>query len=189
MVGVSNPMLRNRPRQGWRFLAGFAGGLAVAAAAVSVPLLLLTSVAARVDETVRGLTLVALLVGLGVADLLNRTPHVWRQVPQRFVRELPPGWLGFVWACDLGLLVTTQKTTSLLWIGLAGLVLAGSPLPVVLTVVLVSTVFGLGVAALTLASAGAALTGPAFSRWVPRLRKGSGTAALVLAVIEIARLA
>jgi hypothetical protein len=181
-------MLRDRPRQGRRFLAGFAAGLAVAAAVLSVPLLLLTSAAARVDETVRGLTLVALLVGLGVADLLNRTPHVWRQVPQRFARELPPGRLGLVWAIDLGLLVTTQKTTSLLWIGLAGLVLAGSPLPVVLAVVLVSTGFGLGVAALTLARSGSALTAPEFSRWVPWVRKASGTAALALAVVEIVRL-
>jgi hypothetical protein len=181
-------MLRDRPREGWRFLAGFGAGLAVAAALISVPLLLLTSVAALVPDTVRGLTLVALLVGLGVADLFNRTPHVWRQVPQRFARELSPGRLGFIWACDLGLLVTTQKTTSLLWIGLAGLVLAGTPLLVVLAVILVSTVFGIGVAALTLASFGSTLTVPGYSQWVPWLRKASGTAALCLAGFEIARL-
>ncbi|WP_162907619.1 hypothetical protein [Allorhizocola rhizosphaerae] len=193
MVGVSDPLWREDRRHGLRFLGGFAVGSAVAAAVLSMPLLLLTEVAAAINPTVRAVALVALLLGLGVADLLNRTPHVWRQVPQRFARTLPPGRLGLIWAIDLGLLVTTQKTTSLLWIGLGGLVLAGSPVPVLLAAMVVSMVFAAGVVLLTVARIGSTLTDPLSplrirAQWVPWLRRASGATAVALAGFEIARL-
>jgi hypothetical protein len=193
MVGVADPLWREDRRQGLRFLGGFAAGTAAATAVLSIPLLLLTAGAAAIDAKVRGIALILLLLGLGTADLVNRTPHVWRQVPQRFARTLAPGRLGFVWALDLGLLVTTQKTTSLLWIGLGALVLAGASFPVLLAVLLVSAVFAIGVALLTVSKAGPALTDPLSplrirAHWVPWTRRVSGACAVVLAAFEIARL-
>jgi hypothetical protein len=150
MVGVSSPMMRGQRPTGWRFIAGFGGGLAAATAMLTGPLLLLTAAASLLPELVRAAALVVLVVGFGLADLLNRTPHVWRQVPQRFARELnqQPGQLGLIWAFDLGLLVTTQKTTSLLWIGLAGAILVGSPTTVVLTLVAAAATYWLGISIL-----------------------------------------
>src|SRR5688572_4570703 len=117
MVGVSNPIMRRDRRAGWRFVVGFGVGLTAAAALLTGPLLLLSAAVRPVPQPVRLVGLLVLVALLAVADLLNRTPHVWRQVPQRFARDLDhqPGRLGLVWAIDLGLLVTTQKTTSLLW--------------------------------------------------------------------------
>ena len=60
---------------------------------------------------------------LGAADLTNRTPQWFRQVPQRLVRELRPGTLGAVWGFDLGLIVTTKKVTSLAWLAIGGAIL------------------------------------------------------------------
>jgi hypothetical protein len=88
MVGVSNPIMRRDHREGWRFIAGFGAGLAVATAVLTGPLLLLSAAAHLAPQPVRAGMLVVLVLMLGVADLLNRTPHVWRQVPQRFAREL-----------------------------------------------------------------------------------------------------
>ena len=127
MVGVSDPLWRDDRRQGRRFLVGFVTGSVAATVILSLPLLLLTGLAAAIDPIVRQMALIVLLLGLGAADLLNRTPHIWRQVPQRFAYTLAPGRLGFVWALDLGLLVTTQKTTSLLWIGLGARFLPAPP--------------------------------------------------------------
>src|SRR5690349_781565 len=110
MVGVSNPIMRRDRREGWRFIAGFGAGLAVATAMLTGPLLLLSAATHLAPQPMRAGVLAALVAGLALADLLNRTPHVWRQVPQRFARELndQPGRLGFIWAVDLGLLITTQ---------------------------------------------------------------------------------
>lgn len=193
MVGVSDPLWRDNRRHGLLFIGGFAAGSVAAMAVMSMPLLLLTELAGAIDPAIRAVALTSLLLGLGVADLLNRTPHIWRQVPQRFARTLQPGQLGFIWALDLGLLVTTQKTTSLLWIGLGGLILAGFPVPVVLAVMTISTVFTVGVILLTVSKAGPALTDPLSPlrirvHWVPWLRRISGVAALALAGLEIARM-
>jgi hypothetical protein len=130
--------------------------------------------------------LVVLVLMLGVADLLNRTPHVWRQVPQRFARELNdyPGRLGFVWAVDLGLIVTTQKTTSLLWIGLAGAIVLGTPATVVLTLAVAAVVYAMGTAVLVITGDGF-LTEPVglerFGGWAGATRRAAGLAGLGLA--------
>src|SRR5215470_4309524 len=110
MVGVSNPIMRRDRAGGRRFLAGFGLGLAVATGLVTAVLLPLHALAQLAPEPMRAGLLVALAVTLGLADILNRTPHVRRQVLQRLARELghQPGRLGFIWAVDLGLWVTTQ---------------------------------------------------------------------------------
>jgi hypothetical protein len=123
MAGVAGPMLHRTRSRGARFLAGLALGGAIGGLVLSVPVYLLGVLTGAFPAGVRaGLLVVACMV-FGIADLRGRTPHVWRQVPQAYVRSLPPGRLGLVWGFDLGLLVTTQKTTSLIWVAGAAVVL------------------------------------------------------------------
>ncbi|WP_344314420.1 hypothetical protein [Fodinicola feengrottensis] len=72
---------------------------------------------------VRQIAAGVVLVGFAVADLAAKTPHIWRQVPVQYLKTMPPGKLGVVWGFDLSLLFTTQKSTSLTWAALTGLVL------------------------------------------------------------------
>jgi len=127
-------MLKRSKRQGIRFLAGLAAG-GVAAALVLSLLVYVTGILALslLPLRARLLMVSAIAVSLGIADVMHRTPHIWRQVPQRLVRLLPPGTLGLVWGLDLGLLFSTQKTTSLIWVAIAAaLILAPSSAVIVL---------------------------------------------------------
>lgn len=72
---------------------------------------------------VRQIVVALFLVGFAVADVINKTPHIWRQVPVGYLHTMPPGRLGVVWGFDLSLLFTTQKATSLSWAALIGTVL------------------------------------------------------------------
>jgi hypothetical protein len=124
MAGVTGPMLRERPVDGVRFLLGLTAGGVAAALLVSILAYVVGTAAlwlAPAQE--RLLVLASVCAALGTADLLDRTPHVWRQVPQTLVRVLAPGRLGTVWGFDIGLLFTTQKITSLVWAAVAGAVL------------------------------------------------------------------
>lgn len=194
MVGVSNPIYRRDRRGGWRFLAGFAAGQALSVAALAGPLLLLTAAVGLLPEPVRVVLLLVVVLGFAVADLTNRTPHVWRQVPQRFARDLhhQPGRLGLIWAFDLGLLVTTQKTTSLLWIALAGVVLLGPPAAVVSVLAIAAALYTLGVAVLTVTGdqwfAGIADLVEALGRGLLPVRRASGAATLGLAAVLLVTL-
>jgi hypothetical protein len=124
MVGVANPMLRHRRSEAFRFLLGLTVGMVLASLALAfVAWVLGSSLATLVPSHVRLLLLAALCALFGAADLLNRTPHVRRQVPQALVRALPPGQVALAWGFDLGLLFTTQKVVSLLWAALAAVVL------------------------------------------------------------------
>ena len=124
MVGVSGPLLADSPSEGTRFLialtvAGVAGSAVLATVGVALSL----AVQAAAPFGLRLAMLVAWAVLLGVADLLDRTPQWFRQVPQRLVRELKPGMLGTFWGFDLGLIVTTKKVTSLGWLAIGGVIL------------------------------------------------------------------
>jgi hypothetical protein len=135
-------MLRHAPARAAQFLLALTGGALVAAVVVGLvvygvgmPLSLLAS------RSVRTIALVILICGLATADLLGRTPHVWRQVPQVLIRRLPNGLLGLVWGFDLGLLFTTQKVVSLLW-GALGAALLLDPMagfPMMLTAAALSS--------------------------------------------------
>src|SRR5690348_1476054 len=106
MAGVAGPMWQRSRAQGARFLAGLAVGGVASGLVLAVVVFLFGRLAERaLPLPVRVGVLVALAVGLGVADLAGRTPHVWRQVPQRLFHKLPPGLLGLTWGFDLGLLV------------------------------------------------------------------------------------
>ncbi|MEU4645721.1 hypothetical protein [Micromonospora sp. NPDC023814] len=148
---------------------------------LSVLLYLVGSVLEKlVVEEWRFVVVVAFTVLFGILDLFNRTPHIWRQVPQRLVRTLPAGTLGVVWGIDLGLLFTTQKTTSLVWLAAIGVVfLAPGSAPLVLvgmavTVTLLVTLW-------SLTRAAAEIEGRSDRVWVSRARRASGAMMLLLA--------
>jgi hypothetical protein len=124
MAGVAGPMLQRSRARAARFLTGLAVGGVGAGLVLAVPVYLAGRFAGRLLPVPARAGLIAgLALVFGLADLFGRTPHVWRQVPQQFVRMLSPGTLGLTWGFDLGLLVTTQKTSSLLWLSIAAVAL------------------------------------------------------------------
>ncbi|WP_089005265.1 hypothetical protein [Micromonospora viridifaciens] len=162
---------------------GLAVGGLVAGLVLAIPAYLVGSAVGQlVPEEGRVAALVALAVLFGTLDLLDRTPHIWRQVPQRLVRTLPAGTLGTVWGIDLGLLFTTQKTTSLIWLATAGVVFVApgsAPLVLVgmaLTVTLLVTLW-------SLTRKAAEIEERSDRVWVTRVRRVSGAAMLLLAVV------
>jgi hypothetical protein len=179
MAGVAGPMLARSRWLGGRFLAGLAVGGIGAGLVLAVPVYLAGSLLGdAVPLPVRLLLLGALAVGFGLADLADRTPHIWRQVPQRLVRSLPAGTLGLVWGFDLGLLFTTQKVVSMLWLGVAGVLLVEpslAPAALVVFTVVVSTVVSMW----SLTPWAVSLARRLDRTWVRRIRRLSG-ATLVL---------
>ena len=121
MAGVARPMLRYERENGIRFLMGLAGGMVVAAAILALMAYAVgTALHTAVGLQPRLVAAAAVCGALGLADVVNRTPHLWRQVPQALIRVLPSGTLGFVWGFDIGLLFTTQRVVSLAWAAIAG---------------------------------------------------------------------
>ncbi len=187
MAGVAGPMLRSSRGAGVRLLTGLLVGEIAAGVLLAVPAFLLgEGLRDVVGLPARLWALAALCAFFGVADLANRTPHLWRQVPQDLMMRLPPGPLGLAWGFDLGLLFTTQKAASLIWVAIAAGVLLDPPLAAGLIV-------GIAVAA--------GLTAAAFSLWwrpgtgqpaawvlrVRQVRLGSGAAILTLFVLTAVR--
>lgn len=141
MVGVVAPMLRRSPGDAHSFMLGYlAGYVAGGSMLVLVAYGLGRLLEAVVPHAARLVALAAVLVVLGVLDIIDRTPHSGRQVPQRHARDVSPGWRGVVWSFDLALLFTTRKTTSLVWAALATLILLdpGAALWFLLVMVVVS---------------------------------------------------
>jgi hypothetical protein len=183
MAGVAGPMLRYNRGGGVRFLAGLVAGGAVAGILLAVPAYLLGSlVRAVLSFPVRLWMLAVLCVLFGVADLSNRTPHVWRQVPQRLVHTLPPGALGAVWGFDLGLLFTTQKVASLIWVALAAIVLL-DPAAAAGVLAGIAVLASLSVAALSALQRTAKPRSRGERQWVSGIRRTSGLALMILFVL------
>jgi hypothetical protein len=183
MAGVASPLLRYSRARGTRFLTGLAVGGTAGGLLLAVPVYLIGTLAGHLPFAVRVGLLALVCAALGVADLLGRTPHVWRQVPQALVRTLPPGALGLAWGFDLGLLFTTQKTTSLIWGSLAAIVLLrpGLAAPVLPGIALVAA---LSMAVLSIG--GFEPEAKRSRRWIRSARRGSGLvmlAALLAAVL------
>jgi len=186
MAGVAGPMLQRDRAHGSRFLAGLlAGGLAASAGLAALVYAAGTPISSLVPPRYRALLAALVIAGFGLADLAGRTPHVWRQVPQRLVRVLPPGRLGLVWGFDLSLLFTTQKTTSLAWAALTGLLLLA---PSGALVALLAMTLA-GTAAVTVRSAtwgrgtGNSAVGDRRRPWFLPMRRSAGIALLLLAVL------
>jgi hypothetical protein len=106
-------------------------------------------------------------------------------VPQRLVRVLPPGRLGLVWGFDLSLLFTTQKTTSLAWATLTGLLLLAPS--GALVALLAMTLAGTAAVAVRSATwgrrTGNSAVGDRRRPWFLPMRRGAGIALLLLAVL------
>lgn len=187
MAGVAGPMLRYDRRGGLRFLIGLTVGGAAAGVVLAVPVYLLGNLAqATLSLPVRLWLLAALCLLLGVADLANRTPHAWRQVPQRMVHSLPPGALGAVWGFDLGLLFTTQKVVSLIWVAVAATVLL-APAAAAGVLVGIAVLASLPVAALSALQGTSRPVTKGERQWVRRIRGTSGMALMILVVLTSAQ--
>jgi hypothetical protein len=187
MAGVAGPMMRWERAAAARFLVGFSiGAVAAGLVLALVALLLGRALNALVPDDARAALVAAICVLFGVADLLNRTPHVWRQVPQALVRVLPPGFLGVVWGFDIGLLFTTQKAVSLMWAAVAAVVLlhpaAAPALLVGMALVSSTTIVVWSVSgAAVLRSHGTRRD----RRWLRAMRTGSGSLLLALGVLTV----
>ncbi len=186
MVGVSGPLLADSPSAGRRFLlaltlAGVAGSAMLAAVGVALSLALQRALPLAGRLTV----LAGLAVAFGLADLADRTPQLFRQVPQRLVRELNPGMLGSVWGFDLGLIVTTKKVTSLGWLAMSGAVLIS---PALVPVCVISIGLTTSLAIVVWANRIRNDTQCLVKRrrpWMSRTRAFSGSALLAVAVLTV----
>lgn len=116
MAGVAGPMYVRDRHGGLRFIAGLLIGESASSLVVAAVVFTLGQFVRHQVAAFSAVGLAAVITVLGVSDLLGRTPQLSRQVPQRLIHRLPAGRLGLVWGLDLGLLVTTRKTTSLTWI-------------------------------------------------------------------------
>lgn len=124
MAGVAVPMIQEQIKTAVRFLAGLAIGVLASSFVLGLCILVVGSALhALLPLSIRVGLLAVLCAVMGTADIFNRTPHVWRQVPQALVRRLSPGFLGVAWGADLGLLFTTQKAASLIWAAIGGALL------------------------------------------------------------------
>jgi hypothetical protein len=180
MAGVAGPMLRHRRGAGVRLLAGLLVGEIAAGALLAVPAFLLgEGLRAVLGLQARLWVLAALCVFFGIADLTNRTPRMWRQVPEDLVNRLPPGSLGLAWGFDLGLLFTTQKAASLIWVAIAAAVLLDPPLAAALLVG-IAVAASMAVAAYSLYWRPGAGRPFGWARWARQVRHGSGVAILIL---------
>jgi hypothetical protein len=182
MAGVAGPMWQRSRASSARFLIGLAVGGASAGLVLAVPVYLAGQLAGRfLPVSVRVWLLVGLAFVFALADLAGRTPHVWRQVPQRLVRSLPPGTLGLTWGFDLGLLVTTQKASSLLWLSIAAVALLDPGLaPAALAGV--SLIATAGIAALSMTAWAVVMEGGMDWSWIRRARRATGATMLVAGV-------
>jgi hypothetical protein len=183
MAGVAGPMLRSSRGAGARLLAGLLAGELAAGTLLAVPAFLLgEGLRAALPQSARLWAVAAVCVLFGVADLAGRTPRVQRQVPESLIWRLRPGTLGLAWGFDLGLLFSTQKAVSLIWVAIAATVLLD---PAVAAGVIIGTavVTGMTVTALSVWRRPGS---DRLSRWGASLRQarqGSGVVILALFVL------
>lgn len=182
MVGVSGPMHTFRRSAGRRFLTGLTVGSALGGVALSTVAtgtgLAFQRIGIHADVKVAIVGTVAAV--LGMADWSGHTPQWFRQVPQRFIHQLPPGTLGVVWGLDLGLVFTTKKVTSLWTIALLGLLVL-RPTTLLVVIPLGSTVTALAIVlwSYQIQSDTRRLTDPS-RPWVPVIVKVWGVGAVIL---------
>lgn len=190
MTGVASPMLKAFPLRGLRFLVGLLVGGAAAGLVLSLGVYVVgTTADSLLSSRDKLLVVAAVAAALGLADTIGWTPHVSRQVPQRLVRSVPAGFLGLTWGFDLGLLFTTQKTTSLIWVAVAmSLFLAPASSPMILIAIAVGAGGFVILASLTLKGDMARIERPLLINGrhlavVRNIRKASGV--LILAMVPI----
>lgn len=147
MAGVAGPMLRSSRGAGARLLAGLLVGEVAAGVLLAIPVFLLgEGLRGVLPQPARLWALAGVCLLFGAADLANRTPRVQRQVPEMLIGRLPPGTLGVAWGFDLGLLFTTQKVVSFIWVAIAATMLL-DPVLAAATIVTTQVIVGLAVTA------------------------------------------
>jgi hypothetical protein len=186
MAGVAGPMLRRDWSGGIRFLVGLTAGGVISGLLLSLVVVLFGGLAhAVLPEQARVALLAGVCVLLGLADLADRTPHPWRQVPQKLIHRLSPGMRGLTWGVDLGLLVTTQKVASLVWAAIAAMVLL-DPLvapPLLVAMAVVSCVSVTVVSAQRIPFV--VINHGRDRRWLRSIRAMAGAALLLIATITL----
>lgn len=188
MVGVASPL--HRVPGAVKFYGGFAAGLVVSGLVLVLVLAPVSLAVNAVPGEWRTAFLAGAALAFGLLDLLGRTPHLSRQVPQRFALQgLPMGSLGLVYGADVGLLVTTIKVTSLLWVAIVGSVLTGSATVVLATVMTAALVQATAVVLLS-ALDQRSLTDLRFwgrkaGRWTRSAQLLGGLTAVLLAAVTI----
>lgn len=187
MAGVAGPMLRSDRRAGVRLLAGLLAGELAAGVLLAVPAYLLSKgLHATLSQPARLWLLAAVCLVFGAADMANRTPRVQRQVPEALLHRLPPGTVGVVWGFDLGLLFTTQKAVSLIWVAIAAGILL-DPVSAAAIVAGIAAFAALTVTGLSIARRPGV---DRVSRWASSLRlarQGSGVLLIGLFVLTAVR--
>ena len=185
MAGVASPMFRREAREGIRFLSGLVIGTLAGSLFIAITLFVIGSAIENSMPLIwRVDLLAACCFGLGVADFLEFTPQLWRQVPEALLwGGLKPGVLGIAWGMDQGLVVTTQKATSCFWVVMAavGLIAPATAFAVIPFIAVVSC----GVVAIASASrsASACLISRSADPWLSAAKRGSGVVLVVLAVL------
>jgi hypothetical protein len=187
MAGVAGPMLRRSRPQGTRFLMGLLTG-GVFASVLLAPVLFSLGIVLEqlLSPTPRYVGSGLALGALGLLDIANRTPHIWRQVPQALVRTLPPWRLGAVWGFDLSMLFTTQKSTSLTWSALLGTAFI-SPTSAwwVLIGMTVTSVAVIASRSVHFAIRGPSDMGDWLQWWFTPMRRASGLSQIALAIVLV----
>lgn len=118
--------------------------------------------------------------------LAIRTPQVSRQVPESLIGQLRPGGLGLAWGFDLGLLFTTQKAVSFIWVAIGAAIL----LDPAMTAVVMFTISLTGAAVVAVTSIARRAGAGRISRWgrgVLLAKKGSGVVLLALFAVTAVR--
>jgi hypothetical protein len=155
MVGVAGPLWKRDRRRATVLLVGLTLGQALGGSIIAATVWAVGSALGSLLSLDQRLLVWGLICGIvGLADLIQHTPQVARQVSKGLMHVLPAFPLGVVWGVDLGLMVTTRKTTSLMWAALAGVLLLApqlAPLLVLGSLVAISTL-------LTVRTAGPAAT-------------------------------
>jgi len=183
MAGVAGPMLRGSRAVGARFLAGLLVGEVAAGVLLAVPAFLAgEGLHAVLGPRARLWAVAGICVAFGLADLAGRTPRTARQVPEELIRRLPAGSLGLAWGFDLGLLFTTQKAVSLIWVAIAAAVLLDPPVAAAL-IVAVAVAASMTVVAISVWRRPGVDRLSGWGRRVRLARQGSGAAILGLFVV------
>lgn len=179
MVGVSSPLLRTPGAL--KFHTGFLLGVLASSGFLTILLVPVGIALSNVPHSFRAIGVAVFAALCAWLDFRDRTPYVWRQVPQRLsLQGLSPGSLGFVYGLDIGLWFTTQKVASLLWVAIAGAVLLGSPGVIAATLLSAAMMHVIAVAALSGLDQ-RALTGSTFWGW--NVKGWTRTAQLVAGVM------
>jgi len=193
MVGVTSHMPHGNGTFR-RFYVGFTLGGLAASLFVSVPIMLLAKLGSGVAEGGRVAICAAGGMVFAVQDFRHRTPFLRRQVPQDLSLETQnPGFVGLYYGADMGLLFTTQKTTSLVWFGLLCLALFNGTVPILGSLILYSATATTALLMLAWRRSDSLCDlyfgGRSIRQWTSRAQYLSASAAFAVVLVAVHRMA